>query len=121
MTSSIHSLTEATLEYTPGYPALAHPYPHETTPTSFLSTMSGPPLSPEIIFETIRRTIIRRPNRLTLTCVHLTFLKPSTNHSVSDSTKDAVSFVTTFLICFWNQSTTQFVSRFRGTLGCSPA
>jgi len=37
-----------TLEYTPGYPADAHPTPHDTTPTCRKSDArtSGPPLSP---------------------------------------------------------------------------
>ncbi|KAH1017634.1 hypothetical protein HUJ05_008246 [Dendroctonus ponderosae] len=35
-----------TLAYRPGYPAKAHPFPQETTPVKYPSTIRGPPESP---------------------------------------------------------------------------
>ena len=47
----IQSSNRAVLVYTPGFPAWAHPTPHDTTPTTvnlpFTSLTTGPPESPE--------------------------------------------------------------------------
>lgn len=118
VTSLINPRRLETLPYTPGFWGWAHPFPHETIPTTTPSATSGLPESPCNVLTSVKQSDFYWNYCAYVTSIFSSFFqKACANHPIGYLIL-TISSPTIFLAYYWNFDCLKL--RYETVIGISP-